>query len=97
MPPPLKISVLRPAAFIASKVRAFSSMFSERPLLARGEPVDVLRAAVVRQHAAQLQVRQPIDQLRQRQRAVAGGDAAARADGDVDHDVSGHARFLCRG
>ena len=94
MPPPLKISVLRPAAFIFSQRARVLFDVLERALLARREAVDVLRAAVVRQQAAQLQVRQLVDELRERDRVLARRDAAARADGDVDHDVGDDAGFF---
>ena len=57
----------------------------------------MLHAAVVREHAAQLQIRQRVHQLRQRQRAGAGRDAAARPDRDVDDDVRHDARLFGRG
>ena len=49
--------------------------------------LDVLRAAVVGEHAAEPQVRQLVHHLRQRERLIAGRNAAARADGHVDDDV----------
>jgi hypothetical protein len=59
----------------------------ERPLLARGKSVDVLRPSVVRQHAAQRQVREAIHQRRQREGAVAGRNATPPADRHVDDDI----------
>ena len=60
------------------------------------ESLDVLRPAVVADHAAQLQRGQLVDQPGERERLVAGGHAAARPDGDVDDDVGRDAR-LARG
>ena len=60
------------------------------------EALDVLGAAVVADHAAQLQVRQRVDELCERERLIAGGHAAARADRDVDDDVGGDAGLLRR-
>ena len=94
MPPPLKISMFNPDAFMRSNV--FSGIFRARERLveARLVALDVLRAAVVGEHAAELQVRQLVDQLRQRERLIAGGHAAARADRHIDDDVGGDAGGL---
>ncbi len=56
----------------------------------------MLRAAVIREHAAEPQVRQLVDELRQRERLVARRHAAACADGHIDDDVRGDAGGLRR-
>ena len=56
----------------------------------------MLSAAVVTDHAAQLQIRQLVHELGERDRLIASRHAAARPDRDIDHDVCGYARLLRR-
>lgn len=54
----------------------------------------MLRAAVVADQAAELEVRQRVHQLRQSHRLIARGHAAAGPDGDVHNDVGDDAGGL---
>ena len=71
-------------------------MFVERPRLARGKAGDVLRAAVVRQQAAQPQVAAAVSIDWASASAPRRRDAAARADRDVDDDIGGQPGCLGR-
>ena len=69
----------------------------ERALLARGEPRDVLGAAVVGQQTPQLQPGQRVDECREAQRALARRACRSGSHRDVDDHVGDHTRLLRRG
>ena len=91
MPPPLKISTFKPGRLHALERLGGVRGPCERLVEPRLVSLDVLRAAVVGEHAAELQVRQLVDELRERERLIAGRHAAARADRHIDDDVGGDA------
>ena len=93
MPPPLKISVLRPARLNSSKVCTRRLVVLERPLETRLEALDVLRAAVVADDPPQLEMRQLVNELRQSQGLRARGHARPRAHRDIDDDIGDDAGF----
>ena len=94
VPPPLKISVLRPAAFIASRVVTLpSSPFSARSLRA-AKPLMCCAPPSYESRPRSFRLGSVSIELGQRDRAVARRNPAARADRHVDDDVGGDAGLL---